>query len=342
MAPRKSPLDSQSALFVQALRAGLNGNPDRMHAELAQVLRRPPTALATNPALLEGLHAAVATNKTTRGTAKFTTLPPTVLPSDAPSCITTLDVKDVITPAFDTGTTDALNNIVSEHRSEYLKAQGIPPTRALLLTGAPGTGKTAAARWLAAQLDKPLLALDIATVMTKELGGSGKNLAAAIEYTSHAEAVLFIDEFDAIASARSSSSDIGEVRRIVNVLLIALDNWPADHLLIAATNFPELLDPAIRRRFEVAITVPKPDQQARQRIWSIYLPMLPKTETGKLATESDGWTGSDIATQALRIRRTAGLRGRQPNIDDARAHLKDHRPAPQADQHDNGVSLSEV
>lgn len=162
--------------------------------------------------------------------------------------------------------------IVQErNRSAELAEAGISPTRSLLLTGAPGVGKTMSARWLAQELGRPLVTLDLAAVMSSYLGQTGSNLKKVLTDHSQDGSVLFLDEFDAIAKKRDDLSDVGELKRLVNVLLQALDDWPADGMLIAATNHPEILDRAIWRRFDKVIEMPHPE---RNEIKALIIPRL--------------------------------------------------------------------
>lgn len=331
-------LDSQSAAFVDAIRVGLNGHPARMQQMLKRALRYPPTALSANPALLEGLHQAVSMitaptkpavisqdsdRRQVRGPrrgADIAALEPHTSIADT----VIQDSSTAVEPILGPEAHRAISAVVEEYRSLSLKGLGIAPTRTLLLTGDPGTGKTLSARWLAQQLGAPLLRLDLAAVMNKQLGRSSQNLVAAIESAVETDAVLFIDEFDAIASARASSTDIGEIRRMVNVLLISLERWPENHLLIAATNHPQLLDAAVHRRFEVTVHLDKPGPQQREQMWQNACDTLSRADAARLAGLSAQWSGSDIATCALRARRAAGLHNRRPTIDDIVPLLDSH------------------
>jgi SpoVK/Ycf46/Vps4 family AAA+-type ATPase len=144
---------------------------------------------------------------------------------------------------------------------DKLRQVGMSATKSVLLTGPPGVGKTIAATWIAQHLDRPLLTLDLASVMSSYLGKTGNNLKAVLDYARSGEYVLLLDEFDAVAKRRDDASDIGELKRLVTVLLQAIDEWPKDGMLIAATNHPELLDPAVWRRFERVIKFPLPDER---------------------------------------------------------------------------------
>jgi hypothetical protein len=110
-------------------------------------------------------------------------------------------------------------------------------------------GDTLAARVLARTLGRPLLILDLAAVMSSFLGRTGGNLRHVLDYAKSIECVLLLDELDAIAKRRDDAGEIGELKRLVTVLIQEIDDWPSSGLLVAATNHPELLDPAIWRRF---------------------------------------------------------------------------------------------
>lgn len=144
------------------------------------------------------------------------------------------------------------------HERTRLAAHGIRPTRSAILVGPPGVGKTLSARWIANQLDKPLWVLDLTTVMSSLLGKTGSNLRAVFDHAKRNEAVLLLDEIDAIAKKRSDESDVGELKRLVSAILQEVDAWPDSGLLLAATNHPELIDPALWRRFDAVLNFESP------------------------------------------------------------------------------------
>lgn len=159
-----------------------------------------------------------------------------------------------------------LNELVAERKQDQrLLEVGLTPSRTVLFVGPPGVGKTLAARWVANQVSRPLLTLDLATVMSSYLGKTGNNIRAVLEFAKKSPSVLLLDEFDAIAKRRDDSAEVGELKRLVTVLLQAIDDWPVDGILIAATNHPELLDPAVWRRFDRIVEFPPPAEDLRKK-----------------------------------------------------------------------------
>ncbi|MBF0548248.1 MAG: AAA family ATPase [Candidatus Riflebacteria bacterium] len=153
----------------------------------------------------------------------------------------------------------ALESIIQEQNcAEQLFAAGLGPTKSMLFIGPPGVGKTLAARWLAQKIGRPLLILDLAAVMSSFLGRTGNNIRTVLDFARNRSSILLLDEFDAIAKRRDDSSEVGELKRLVTVLVQAIDDWPANGILLAATNHPELLDPAVWRRFDRIIEFPLP------------------------------------------------------------------------------------
>jgi DNA polymerase III delta prime subunit len=167
--------------------------------------------------------------------------------------------KVPVEPTWPAVVHEALDAVLKERSRELaLTDAGLSPTRSMLFVGPPGVGKTLAASWLALKLGRPLLTLDLAAVMSSFLGRTGNNIRVVLDFARKTPSVLLLDEFDAIAKRRDDATEVGELKRLVTVLLQAVDDWPADGLLLAATNHPELLDRAVWRRFERIIEFPQP------------------------------------------------------------------------------------
>ncbi len=190
----------------------------------------------------------------------------TPLPFDADSRLELIKREPIpeiaIEPTWTKNVESELKNIIEERlRADELNDVGLKPTKTVLFIGPPGTGKTLAARWLARQLDKPLLTLELSSVMSSLLGRTGNNIRVVLDFAKQIPSILFLDEFDAIAKRRDDITEVGELKRLVNVLLQAVDDWSSDGLLLAATNHSELLDHAVWRRFDRIISFPLPNEE---------------------------------------------------------------------------------
>ncbi|BBI98942.1 ATPase AAA [Ferrigenium kumadai] len=206
---------------------------------------------------------------------------------------------------------ESLIQLIQERRqAERLTSLGLHPTRSAIFVGQPGVGKTLTARWLAAQLRVPLYVLDLTAVMSSLLGRSGSNLRTALDFAKRTPCVLLLDEIDAIAKRRSDDTDIGELKRLVTVILQEVDEWPATGLLLAATNHPELIDPALWRRFDLVVKFESPDLPAvKQAIKRFLGPdyALFGRWIDILAFAFNGESFSDIERDIRRFRRALAL-----------------------------------
>ncbi|MDO0927824.1 AAA family ATPase [Streptomyces sp. TG1A-8] len=202
-------------------------------------------------------------------------------------------------PVLDETCRAQVDRIVAERPlRERLIEVGLQPSRSLLLSGPPGVGKSMTAAYIAEQMKQPLLIVDLAAVMSSYLGRTGRNLRAVLDYASQTECVLFIDEFDALAKRRDDNTDVGELKRLVNVLLLELDRWPAGSFLVAATNHLELVDAAIARRFDVKVEMPMPECEQRKNLLA-QIPVVVAAGVGAdcislLALATEGKSHSDI------------------------------------------------
>ncbi|MCF6271564.1 MAG: ATP-binding protein [Rhodobacteraceae bacterium] len=158
--------------------------------------------------------------------------------------------------------TERLKRITIEQRQRHRLAEhGLSPRRKILLIGPPGAGKTMTASALAGELKLPLFTVVFESLITRFMGETASKLRLLFEAMQQTDGVYFFDEFDAIGSRRSDTNDVGEIRRVLNSFLQLLENDNSDGLIIAATNHPELLDPALFRRFDDVIeyALPTPE-----------------------------------------------------------------------------------
>lgn len=224
-----------------------------------------------------------------------------------------LDHEPVLAPSV----AKALELLLRERRSqEQLQAVGLEPSKTALFVGPPGVGKTMAARWLARELGRPLIILDLAAVMSSYLGRTGTNLRHVLDYAKSVDCVLLLDELDAIAKRRDDRGEVGELKRLVTVLIQQIDDWPSSGLLVAATNHPDLLDPAIWRRFETKVEFPLPDDKTVQTfVLALLSRYLPNAEawSGILSIAFRGRSFSEIESEIAAQRRASAVTGSSLN-----------------------------
>jgi SpoVK/Ycf46/Vps4 family AAA+-type ATPase len=253
----------------------------------------------------------------------------------------TVDVE----PIWDDVVKRSLAQLVFErqHEQELIK-QSLAPTRSVIFTGPPGVGKTLAARWLARELRRPLLTLDLSAVMSSFLGRTGANVRHVLDYAKGVDGVLLLDELDAIAKRRDDSTDVGELKRLVTVLLQEIDDWPPTGLLIAATNHSDLLDPAVWRRFEMRVEFPMPADEAVRNAVEMFLGKTSAPAAWKevLAVALRGLSYSDIEREVMLARRGAIVQN-EP-LESALGRLVQHRvePLPRKERGEIAMWLTEA
>ncbi len=188
---------------------------------------------------------------------------------------------------------------------EIFERLGIEPPKGVLLHGPPGTGKTLLAKAVANETNANFILINGPEIMSKYYGQSEENLRKKFEEAEkNAPSIIFIDEIDAIASKREESK--GEVeRRVVAQLLALLDGLKSRGkvIVIAATNVPNLLDPALRRpgRFDREIEIGVPDTKGRLEILKIHtrnMPLAKDVDLEEIARVTHGFVGADLAALA--------------------------------------------
>jgi transitional endoplasmic reticulum ATPase len=212
---------------------------------------------------------------------------------------------------------------------------GIQPPKGILLFGPPGTGKTLLAKAVATESGANFIAIRGPEILSKWVGESEKAIRQIFRRARMvAPAIVFFDEIDSIASIRGSDPS-GVIDRIVNQLLTELDGiQPLRRVtIIAATNRPDLLDPALLRpgRFDKLIYVPPPDFKARLEIFKVHTRKMPLSEDvniEELAKLADGYTGADIAAVCreatmIALRETYANTGSLQAVKVSRKHFLD-------------------
>ncbi|MEM0093264.1 MAG: CDC48 family AAA ATPase [Thermofilum sp.] len=185
---------------------------------------------------------------------------------------------------------------------ELFKHLGIDPPKGVLFYGPPGTGKTLLAKAVANETGAYFISINGPEIMSKFYGESEQRLREIFEEAQkNAPAIIFIDEIDAIAPKREEVT--GEVeKRVVAQLLALMDGLKerGQVVVIAATNRPDDIDPALRRpgRFDREIAFPVPDRRARREILQVHtrnMPLAEDVNLDELAEMTHGFTGADLA-----------------------------------------------
>ena len=185
---------------------------------------------------------------------------------------------------------------------ELFKHLGIEPPKGVLLYGPPGTGKTLLAKALANEIGAYFIAISGPEIMSKYYGESEQRLREIFQQAQeNAPSIIFIDEIDSIAPNREEVT--GEVeRRVVAQLLTLMDGLKerGKVVVIAATNRPNAVDPALRRpgRFDREIEISPPDVKARKEILMVHtrnVPLAEDVDLDKIASITHGFTGADLA-----------------------------------------------
>ena len=224
-------------------------------------------------------------------------------------------------------------------RPEVFKRMGIRPPKGILLHGPPGCGKTLVARAVATESEANFISIKGPEIFSKWVGESEKTTREIFRKgRTAAPAIIFFDEIDAIVPRRGMGyADSGATERVISQLLTELDGIETleNVVVIAATNRPDILDPAVLRpgRFDRLIYVPAPDQKTLEQIFKIYTASMPLDKTVNiqdLTRMTLGYSGADVeavcreaALNALRRNAEA----KEVSADDFTAAMENIRPS---------------
>jgi len=200
----------------------------------------------------------------------------------------------------------AVDELIQEHhRADLLKSYNLRPRNRILLTGAPGNGKTSLGEAIASALMVPFVLARYDALITSFLGETAARLRRLFDYAHSRRCVLFFDEFDTLGKERGDIHETGEIKRVVSSLLLQIDDLPSHVVVICATNHPELLDRAVWRRFQLRMDLAPPAKGQIEEFISLLsnrmnlnlsadIPLLVRSLTGSSFSEIEDFL-TDVA-----------------------------------------------
>ncbi|MDF1557920.1 MAG: CDC48 family AAA ATPase [ANME-2 cluster archaeon] len=221
---------------------------------------------------------------------------------------------------------------------ERFRKMGIQPPKGVLLYGPPGTGKTLIAKAVATETNANFISIRGPQLLSKWMGESEKAIREIFKKARQvAPCVIFFDELDALAPIRGVDGSSRAMERVVNQLLIEMDGLEVlkDVVVVAATNRPDLIDPALIRsgRFDRAVLIGTPSRDGREEILRIHTKHIPLSDDvaqGEIADATEGYVGADlegICREAVIIAMRDDFNTEKVEMKHFRAALKKVRPA---------------
>jgi SpoVK/Ycf46/Vps4 family AAA+-type ATPase len=199
----------------------------------------------------------------------------------------------VVSPALK----DRIERIILEFRQQNkLKQHGLFHRRKILLSGAPGTGKTMTAKVLASELHQLLHVIQMDRLVTKFMGETSAKLRQIFDKIKEMPGIYLFDEFDAIGGERNLGNDVGEMRRVLNSFLQFIDNDNSNNLILAITNNSRLLDRALFRRFDDILNYDIPAEELRKKLIANVLGTFAENDFPfeEMAKEAEGLSQAEI------------------------------------------------
>jgi SpoVK/Ycf46/Vps4 family AAA+-type ATPase len=298
----KSGVHGDAAAFRSASEAVIKEEREKNHHLLANDLER----------LLYGSQATVGKN-----VQRLHSLPG--LPISKDNGLALLEERAVVREEKDIVLSDAaqsaLDEILMEHnRADTLRSYGLQPAQKLLFCGPPGCGKTLAAEVVAHSLSMPLVVVRLDSVISSFLGETAANLRKVFDYIAAHPVVALFDEFDALTKDRGDSADHGELKRSVNAVLQMMDSYRGESVLIATTNYEDLLDKAVWRRFDEVVRFEMPNLEQIKRLLALKLSGIRRNfevDDAKVASSFKGMSHADIERVLRRAVKEMILSGRE-------------------------------
>ena len=311
---------NESKYLLDLINAALIGESKRIELSslaLANSLRK------ENPELTKKIQEAISSFSLNSGSS-IRSAGGSPLPVDGDS---RLEMATLYAPEEENITAPILPEYLNERVKAFLEERSkidtllennVRPSTSLLLVGQPGTGKTMLAKYVASALNKNLIVLDLSASVSSLMGKTGANLKKVLQYAKQNASVLLFDEFDAIAKKRDDNTDLGEIKRVVNVLLMELEDWPISSIFIATSNHPELLDKAIWRRFDHHLSLPVPESTERLKVLNNELGEFLSERNSSLdilepiSELFEGKSPADLCKYANNVKRRIILRDESP------------------------------
>jgi len=213
---------------------------------------------------------------------------------------------------------------------ESFERIGIRPTKGIILYGPPGCGKTLLAKAVANEAGANFILVNAGELLSKWVGESEKHVRDVFRRAKQvAPSIIFFDEIDALVPVRGVSNDNNVTERVVSQLLTELSGLEDLHdiVVIAATNRPDRVDPALLRpgRFDRQILVPTPDEKTRLEILKVHTKNMPLSGVNleKIASETEGYSGADLEA----VCREAGMYALRNDIESKVVSEKDFAKA---------------
>ena len=204
--------------------------------------------------------------------------------------------------------------------TQFARLGGKIPKGALLV-GSPGTGKTLLARAIAGEAGVPFFTISGSDFVEMFVGVGASRVRDMFEQAKkNAPCIVFIDEIDAVGRHRGAGLGNGndEREQTLNQLLVEMDGFEANEgiIIVAATNRPDVLDPALLRpgRFDRQVVVPRPDIEGREKILAVHtkkLPLAPDVDPRTIARGTPGFSGADLANLANEAALLAARKGKR-------------------------------
>lgn len=293
---------------IERLRDALakDGDP-KQAATITSILTAAERTKELSPSRIERSRAPVAGEALTRSTP---------VPVDRETAAALADIifpADIqpTAPLFNPTVSEAVGTIIEEWAHfDALAEIDIRPSKTCLIYGAPGTGKTRLALWIAQRLDLPVVLVKLDGLVSSFLGTTARNIGNLFAFANRYRCILLLDEFDAIAKVRDDPQEVGEIKRVVNALLQNLDVRRDVGFTIGITNHPKLLDPAVWRRFEVQLEIPKPDFEMRKAIAAHFAPPVqaPDAHLRLISWFTEGATGAEIESLVRTYKKATAVR----------------------------------